>query len=109
MSQIKPYFIIAGTSRGEDKKQVFWAIDSHSGGYPYWVDYIEGAERYPDVVKAKNQLDSSGYMFEQATDIKVFRATVVLEVVSAETIEDELRRAALAKLSDKEKQLLGLV
>lgn len=98
-------FIIVGTREGKD---VFWAIDNQSGGYPWWTDSLFGAEKYLSIKKASSQMSFGGYMFEQATNIRVCKLIIEYETVSDASVLAALKEAALAKLTAEDKKILGL-
>lgn len=85
----------------------FMAIDNHSGGYSYWTKHFMQAERFPNnektvsqlhAIKGEGQLTVYEIMMGPGMTVAQFEAQA----------GDEIRKAALAKLSETERRALGL-
>lgn len=107
MSAVQSFFIITGKET-ETGKLVFWATDIHSDGWPYWTDSFGGATKFETLTKASKMVGFGGYMFDQASDVKINRVSIDLEEVSEKSVLMIQREEALAKLSKQERILLGL-
>jgi hypothetical protein len=107
MSKIKPFYIITG-KRSPAGEQNFWAIDNHSGGWPWWSDDFAQAEKFNSISKALRHLSPGGYMLDQAKDLKVVQVNMTLVDVDSSTIIKMKRDEALAKLTKDDRVVLGL-
>lgn len=92
----------------------YWAIDHHSGGYPYWSSSVGNAKAFNDVEEAVTELERHcEYMERQAlTEPEIVIVTETAEVVRDfdlnQQVTSKRREKALAKLTDAEKEALGL-
>lgn len=95
---------------------VFYALDRHSGGYPFWSDYQAAAEKWTDLEKAMvgyndaSDGNPGNYMRKEVTSIKlaVLHQTIALDEIDDAYVVEKQKKAALAKLTDKEKEILGI-
>lgn len=100
-------YVITATDKGE---RVYYAIDSHSGGYPYWSTYFGSAKMFETlekVVAARNGATNASYMRE-VTNVDIGVLRLFLGEVSETKIAEERKRVALSKLTEDERRLLGL-
>lgn len=100
-------YVITAIDKGE---RVYYAIDSHSGGYPYWSTYFGSAKMFETlekVVAARNGATNASYMRE-VTNVDIGVLRLFLGEVSETKIAEERKRVALSKLTEDERRLLGL-
>ncbi len=96
----------------EGDKPVFYGIDQHSGGYPYWSSFLSGAKHFKDVVEAVDSLPSRGrgidYMTNKVSNIRVGKVLIEVVDIDDTKITEERKQRALSKLTEDERRLLGL-
>jgi hypothetical protein len=95
------YVLSAIESNG---KRGFYAIDSSSGGYPYWSHTVRNAELVDSLDKL-DPLDSVSYMRNNVTNIEVLKIETIATVVSTEEIVSAARAKALAEIAELENLL----
>lgn len=95
------------------RDNVYYAIDSNSGGYPYWSSVPGSAfifKKIVDAVYAINECNREkggvSYMSQNVMDISVYKQVLVLE--KEVDITQILKMQALQKLTVEERRLLGL-
>jgi len=106
-----PVEYILTAIKGE--KRVYYAIDQHSGGYPYWTDWFSTKATFSDLAQASNALrgtrKNDSYMSRDVFDIRIATVRTTIDTnISEEDIIEERKKQALAKLSKDERRLLGL-
>ena len=88
----------------------YLAIDSHSGGYPWWAEVVGHAERFIADERAVNYINS--LTAKERGDGVVVRQLMLSAPMSptefGEEASQNIRKAALAKLTKAERQALGL-
>lgn len=88
----------------------YLAIDSHSGGYPWWPDNIGSAEKFTANDRAVayiNTLSAS----ERGDGVVVRQLMLGAPMSTSEFVDianQDIRKTALAKLTAVERQALGL-
>lgn len=101
------------TAIDKNDGRVYYAIDNHSGGYPYWSTTYNSRKEMrtlEDATKAyKEAVSATGYM-NKVTDVVVgvTRTTISLNEIDNTAITEERKRIALEKLTEDERRLLGL-
>lgn len=94
------YFVV------QNPQGKFLAIDSHSGGYPWYPEDMRGAELFKAAVNKLEYIRSCGENFVVR---EVFLGDPIpFENMVEGVMVDVIREAALAKLSPMEKKALGL-
>lgn len=108
-------YVVTGISTEDrrDGQRMYAAIDSHSGGMPYWSDRMTATSAVTnDIERAMRMYDdaTSGYMTRNITDVRiaVIRTTLHLDEIDTSYTDNVRREAALGKLTSDEKRLLGL-
>lgn len=96
----------------KDDKRVYYGVDSHSGGYPYWASWIGGAHEFDKKTHAVRAFEEvhnpSFYMAKEAHSIQLGELIITLTTITKEQIVEEKKKEALAKLTEEDKHLLGL-
>lgn len=92
-------------------EEVFYAIDSHSGGYPYWSSFIKDTTKnIREALAWLNEATSTkSYMSRDVTDVVIVKVFETYEVVPTAELQHELYEAAMAKLDENDKKVLGLL
>jgi len=95
------------------KQRVFYALDSQSGGYPYWTEYVQRAEQWSELNKATAAYEQSTALAPKSDDITQIKIGVLTTTIDLKDIDDPLviaqrKKAILAKLSEKEREILGV-
>lgn len=99
----------------KDGERHYYALDSQSGGYPYWTSFFSSAQPYNsivDILSAWKEATVGSYMArDNVTEVQVGRVQTAIEafVLPIEDIIAARKSAALSKLTDEEKELLDLV
>ena len=88
----------------KDGRRGFYAIDQHSGGYPYWSPYLHMA-RLVDSVDKLDPLHTDNYMRNGVTSIEVLKLVTTATVVTTEEIESEARAKAMKEIAEIEQKL----
>lgn len=101
------YFIGTGID-AKTGKRVFVGIDSHSGGYPYWSEWVQSAERYDTLEKAERNFSPSGYLERDAASIGIAKLTFNLEIMSDHDVDHYRRQKLLAERKKLEDQIAAL-
>lgn len=92
----------------------YWATDYHGGGYPYWTSSIGTAKVFKDVDEAVTELERHcEYMEKQAlTEPEIILVTETAVMIGRFDLKQQAtskrREEALAKLTEGEKEALGL-
>ena len=92
------YVLSAIESNG---KRGFYAIDSHSGGYPYWSNNLRSAELVDSLDKL-DTMDNVSYLRNNVVSIEVLKIETTATVVSTEEIVSAARAKALAEIAEIE-------
>ena len=86
-------------------KRVYYAIDSHSGGYPYWSDYVEACKRF-DVLDKIPTLKGDDYMRNSdIISIEVLEVKLQAKVIESTEIVSVARAKAMAEIASIQKEL----
>lgn len=77
-------YVISTFKQGKQEKekitQIFLGIDEHSGGYPYWTNYIECAKTFYDKEKALSNMNYA--LSHTSLDIIPNSVTIYIKEVS---------------------------
>jgi len=95
-------FIISGIKA--DKTRVYYSIDSHSGGYPYWSTYHGSAKEFDTVINV-SQVGKEDYMRKEVIKIEVLKVESIASIVSTEEIVSAAKAAAMAEIDEIQKKL----
>lgn len=83
---------------------VYNAIDHQSGGYPYWTDFASRAHDFTEIscaIRTLVGLQRSKHRYGNVN------TTISLKDITDDEIIDEQRKAALSKLTEDERRVLG--
>lgn len=108
MDTLKPNILISAI---KDDKPVFLAIDISSGGYPYWTTNVSSACIYMDNLDAYDNWKRDQKYLHGATNVEIVEMTLKFKTVESLVAYDDREdriEAALKKLTEDEKVLLGL-
>ena len=100
--KLKTSFLISGIK--PDNSRVYYAIDSHSGGYPYWASYTAAAKEFESAT-AVERLGKDDFMRKEVIKIEVLRVELEATVVGTEEMVSEAKAKAMAEIAAIEKQL----
>lgn len=92
------YVLSAIDSNG---KRGFYALDSHSGGYPYWSHTLRNAELVDGLDKL-DPMTNTSYMRENVTSVEVLKIETMATVVSTQEIVSAARAKAMAEIAEIE-------
>ena len=85
---------------------MFVAIDTYSGGYPYFTEHLQQAEVFKGDSNAINQL----LIISADTELVIHELTIQggrsLDAFE-QTVRDDVKNQALAKLTPAERRALG--
>lgn len=88
--------------------EMYLAIDSHSGGYPWWSEHVGQAERFLADERAVSYINSLG---NSEGRLNVYELTLS-RPMSVDVFEElsnvDIKAKALAKLSVAERKALGV-
>lgn len=87
-----------------DKKRVFLGIDSNSGGYGYWTDYVGMARKYSKLDELY-KISKDDYLRKEVVEIQVLRVNEIAEIVTTEEIVSEAKAKAMAEVAEIQKKL----
>lgn len=97
----KTYILSAINKAG---KRVYYAIDHHSGGYPYWTDWVSNAKEF-DVLEKIPTIGPKDYMRNDVTSIEVLEVKMQAKVVESTELVSEAKAKAMAEIAKIEKEL----
>lgn len=95
-------FIISGIKA--DNSRVYYAIDSHSGGYPYWSNWEGSAKEFEEVVNVY-QIGKDDYMRKDVIKIEVLKVESIASIVSTEEIVSAAKAKAMAEIDEIQRTL----
>jgi len=95
-------FIISGIKA--DNSRVYYAIDTHSGGYPYWSTYHGSAKEFDAVVDVY-QVGKEDYMRKEVIKIEVLKVESIASIVRTEEIVSAAKAKAMAEIDEIQKKL----
>jgi len=93
-------FVITNIFNG---KRQYYAIDSHSGGYPYWSDYIGSAKEFKDLNNIPTSYDD--YMQDKAATIEILQIDEVATIISTKDIISQAKQTAMIEIAKVEAEL----
>lgn len=85
-------------------ERVYFDIDSHSGGYPYWSTYYNDSRSYDSLDKIP-VLGGEDYMRRDVVSIEVLEVKIQAKVVQTTEIMSEARAKAEAEITQIRKEL----
>lgn len=85
-------------------KRVYFATDSHSGGYPYWSPYWSQDKTWDSLDKIPT-FSSDDYMRRDVVSIEVLEVEIQARVVTTTEIVSQHRAQALAEIEKLEQEL----
>jgi uncharacterized protein (UPF0335 family) len=97
----KAYMLTAIDKAG---KRVYYDIDSHSGGYPYWSTYYNDSRSYDSLTKIPI-IGPKDYLRNEVTRIEVLEVEIQAKVVQTTEIMSEARAKAEAEITQIRKEL----
>jgi hypothetical protein len=109
IEQLEEKYVLTAIS--QHGSRVFYAVDSHSGGYPYWSEHIQHAEQWDELHKATAAYENSTMKYlkdEKITNIKIgiLKTTIDLKDIDDPLVLAQRKKAVLAKLTKEEIELL---
>ena len=106
MKKYEKIFVV----RGVEKKSgdyVYYAIDSNSGGYPYWSSGVANCKFFygkaPDFASENGGCD---YMFDQVTKVSILQLEFTsVEEIPVENIEEYKKKKKREEILEKIQEL----
>lgn len=114
--QLEDRYVVTGVGIAKDHnygKRQYVGIDGPSG-YECWTTFMSSDIYFTDLEEAIKRFEtatSAGHLTNRGVGevrIAVVRTTLDLEAVDTTYIDEERKQAALDKLTEEEKRLLGL-
>jgi hypothetical protein len=97
----KAYVLSAINKAGQ---RVYFDVDQHSGGYPYWSTYAGSARRFESLEKIPT-IGPKDYMRNDVTAIEVLEVKMQAKVVESTELVSEAKAKAMAEIAKIEKEL----
>ena len=97
----KAYALSAINKEG---KRVYYDTDAHSGGYPFWSNWLNQHKTFDSLDKIPT-FSSTDYMRRDVVTIEVLEVKVQAKVVQTTEIVSEARAKAMAEIAKIEKEL----
>lgn len=97
----KAYMLTAINKAGE---RVYYDIDSHSGGYPYWSTYYTDSRSYDSLTKIPT-IGPRDYMRNDVARIEVLEVNIQAKIVQTTEMVSEARAKAMAEIAKIEAEL----
>jgi len=85
-------------------KRVYYDTDSHSGGYPYWSDYLNQFKTFESLDKIPT-FSSTDYMRRDVTTIEVLEVEIRAKVVQTTELVSEAKARAMAEIEKIQREL----
>lgn len=85
-------------------KRVYFAVDHHSGGYPYWSEYISNATEF-DVLEKVPTFSPKDYMRNEITTLEVLRVKTQASIVDSTELVSEAKAKAMAEIDKIQREL----
>ncbi len=81
-----PKYVVIGIGKNGnyDGQKVFLAVDTSSGGYPWWTNSEDLYDTFDSMESALKAMDIN-YMYTQASDIQVARLEIIMHPVKSVT------------------------
>ncbi len=79
----------------------FYALDAHSGGYPYWSSSLRSAELVDSLDKL-DPMTNDTYMRNNIISLEVLKIETIATVVSSEEMVSAARAKAMAEIAEIE-------
>lgn len=99
------YLLSAIDKKGE---RVYFAIDQHSGGYPYWSTYVSSAAEFKSLTQIPD-IGRTDYMRNGVTCIDVLKVVHQATVVESTEIISRAKAKALAEIEKIQKDLASKI
>ena len=96
----KSYMLTAINKAGQ---RVYYDVDAHSGGYPYWST-VYNDRTFSSLDKIPT-FSGTDYMRREVTSIEVLEVKVQAKIVQTTEIVSEARAKAMAEIAKIEKEL----
>lgn len=108
MSDLSDTYVVAATNN--ENERVYYAIDHHSGGYPYWSTSFGHRKEFTklDAAIRAATFKYDDYMIRSIHDVRVGVTKTTFVELDSNTVAEEQKKAALEKLTEDERRLLGL-
>lgn len=111
IEELEKKYVLTAIS-GRDGR-VFYALDTQSGGYPYWTEYVQRAEQWDELNKATAAYEQSTTKYLKSDGITQIKIGVITTTIDLKDIDDPLaiaqrKKAILSKLSEEERKILGV-
>jgi hypothetical protein len=97
----KAYMLTAINKAGE---RVYYDIDSHSGGYPYWSTYYNDSRSYDSLTKIPI-IGPRDYLRNDVIRIEVLEVNIQAKIVQTTEMVSEARAKAMAEIAKIEAEL----
>ncbi len=85
-------------------KRVYYDVDTHSGGYPYWSPYF-GAHRTWDSLDKIPTFGATDYMRRDVTAIEVLEIKIQAKIVQTTELVSEAKAKAMAEVEKIQREL----
>lgn len=99
---ISKAFVLSALKK--DGARVYYDVDSHSGGYPYWSTSALGCRQFHDLDKIPT-FKHDDYMRREVTVIEVLEVKYQARVVESTEVVSEVKAKAMAEIAKIEKEL----
>lgn len=98
MTVLKKYYLVSCRTKSGGRK--FIALDPSSGGYPWWTDIEQSAERFYTLEQATRESKFEGHMLTDVSKVEVLAVTPMATVVDTTDVAK-----AMAEIEALEKEL----
>ena len=103
---IKTVYVLPGIRKTVER--VYFAIDSRSGGYPYWSEYISSAETY-DTMEEVPIIGHGDHPSGGLVSLEVLSVSTVARVVEATELISEAKARAMAEIEKIQAELASRI
>lgn len=84
--------------------RVYYAIDHHSGGYPFWSDWVSSAQEF-DVLEKIPVIGPNDYMRNNITTIEVLHVDLQVTVLDSVELVSVAKAKAMAEIEEIQREL----
>lgn len=88
----------------QDGTRVYYDIDSHSGGYPYWSTYASNAKKFKDLTKVPT-LAKKDYLRTEVVKLEIIKVSLCATVVESTDLVSAAAVKAMAEIDQIKKDL----